>query len=77
MPDVLSQRQQRTLAARQAFANRFSTPQEQTEYFSALARRAAAGRVVLTTADASVLAEAYAVLARIAERTRQGEGGAS
>ncbi len=68
--------QRQTLAARQAFSERFTTPEARSAYFRELGRRSAAGRVVLSASEAATLAGAYEILGQIAERTQQAEGGA-
>jgi hypothetical protein len=75
--ESLTARQQRTFAARQAFANRFSTPEEKRDYFRALGQKSAEGRFVLSGEEAAALkeasatlGEAYAFLRRIAERAK-------
>jgi hypothetical protein len=74
MAELLSPAQRRTEAARQAFAAKFRTPEEQREYFRSLGRRSAAGRVVLSASDAATLADAYRLLGTIFERTQPGDG---
>ena len=71
MSEPLTVRQRQTLAARQALAARFPTPEERTEHYRALGRRSAEQRVVLSGDEATALADAYALLARIVERTRK------
>jgi hypothetical protein len=71
MSDPLTARQRQTLAARQAFADRFTSPEERTEHYRSLGRKSAAHRVVLSGYEASALAEAYALLARIVARTQK------
>ena len=65
---TLSPQQKRTANGRRTFLERFSTPDEKSQYFQALGRRAAENRFVLTGEEASALAEAYAILSRIAAR---------
>ncbi len=48
MSDPLTARQRQTLAARQAFADRFTSPEERTEHYRALGRKSAARRLVLS-----------------------------
>jgi len=65
---TLSPQQKRTANGRRTFLEKFSTPDEKSQYFQALGRRAAENRFVLTGDEASALAEAYAILSRIAAR---------
>jgi hypothetical protein len=76
--EPLTPRQRQTLAARQTFAQTFTTPEKKREYYSALGRKAAEGRVVLSASDASVIAEAHRslegltrIVAKIAERVEK------
>jgi hypothetical protein len=68
MSEVLSPAQRRTVAAREAFAAKFPSPEAKSEHFRAMAERAHAGRVVLRAEDAAALSEAYRLLAKIADR---------
>jgi hypothetical protein len=52
---ALTARQRQTLAARQALARKFATPQEKSDYYRTLGRKAAAGRIVLSGSDAAAL----------------------
>ena len=77
MPDAtLTPRQRQTANGRTKFLEKFPDTETRSAHFRDLAQRAAAGRVVLSSSDASVLAKAYDVLARIAERTQRAEDGA-
>ncbi len=66
--DSLSPRQRQTLAARQALAAKFATPEAKSAHFRGLAERANADRVTLNADEASALGEAYALLRRIVQR---------
>ena len=68
MPDVLSANQRRTKPAREALAAKFATPEEKREYYREIGERGRAGRVVLSAEQAAALAEAYALLSKIADR---------
>src|SRR5215218_7907839 len=68
MTATLSQRQRQTERAREAFASRFSSPEEKKRYFAELGRKGAGSRIVLTGEEAAALRESYALLSRIAER---------
>ena len=70
MPEPLSPAQRRTLAARQALAAKFSTPEEKSEHYRELARRSNDGRIVLSGDEAAALVGAYELLGRIAARNR-------
>jgi hypothetical protein len=70
--------QQQTQRAREAFAAKFSTPEERTEYFREMGRRSAErrrGSITLLPEEAEALSGAYDVLRKIAERTRKNGGG--
>jgi hypothetical protein len=69
--DVLTPAQRRTLPAREALAAKFTTPEQKSEHYRALAERSNAGRIVLSAADAEVLARAYALLGQIVSRSQQ------
>jgi hypothetical protein len=71
MSEPLTARQRQTLAARRTFADRFTTAEEKTEHYRVLGRKSAVHRVVLSGQEASALAEAYALLARIVARTQK------
>jgi hypothetical protein len=69
MPEAkLSSGQYQTKRAREAFAAQFPTPESKTEFYRELGRKSAAGRIVLSGEEAAALADAYALLGRIAER---------
>lgn len=68
--DALTERQLRTLPARQARAAKFASPQEKSEHYRELARKSHEGRVTLSGDEAAAVVEAYALLGRIAERAR-------
>jgi hypothetical protein len=61
-------RQRQTLAARQAFANRFTSPEEREAYYRNLGQRSAEGRIILTGEQADALRQAYAFLRTIAPK---------
>jgi len=65
----ISTAQERTLAAREALARKFPTPEAKTEHYRAMAAKANAGRVVLSGDEARALSDAYTLLGRIAART--------
>src|SRR5215217_7393809 len=66
VPSTPGQRQ--TKAARDAFASRFSSPEERSRFYREIGRRGNDARLVLSGDEAAVLAEAYALLSRIAGR---------
>ena len=68
MPQTLTRRQHQTLPARRALAEQFPTPEARTEHYRALGRRSAERRVVLSGDEAAALRNAYALLAKIADR---------
>ena len=68
MPEPITARQQQTLAGRQALADRFPTPEARTQHYRELGRRSAERRVVLSGDEAAALRNAYALLAKIADR---------
>jgi hypothetical protein len=63
-------RQRQTLAARQALASRFTTPEERSEHYRALGRKSAADRLVLSGDARAALVEAYALLGRVVGQER-------
>ncbi len=69
MSEPRTARQRQTQAARHALAERFSSPEERSEHYRALGRLSAERRLVLSGDEASALADAYALLARIVART--------
>ena len=71
MSETLTLGQRRTLAARQAFAAKFETPEQKSEHYRQLARRSNDGRIVLSGDEAAALGDAYALLAKIVARNRQ------
>jgi hypothetical protein len=73
---ALADRQKQTLPARQALAERFTSPQEKTDFYRELGRRSADTRVVLSGDEAAALVDAYSLLSRIAERARMKLGDA-
>ena len=72
---TVSPQQKRTERGRSTFLDRFATPEEKTEYFRALGKRSAEGRVVLSGDEAAALATAYRLLGTIAACARVSEGG--
>jgi hypothetical protein len=66
--DVLSPGVRRTQAAREAFAHKFPTPEARSEFYRRIGERGNAGRVVLRADEAAALRNAYALLAKIADR---------
>lgn len=69
MSDVaLTPRQRQTQAGRQALAAKFSSPEEKSEHYRALAAKANAGRVVLSGDEAEALGNAYKLLGNIVAR---------
>jgi hypothetical protein len=74
MPEVLSPAQRRTLPARQALAAKFSSPEEKTSHFRALARRSHARRLTLSGDEAAILAQLSDLLRRIVDRDPQQHG---
>jgi hypothetical protein len=66
----LTKQQRQTQAARQAFADRFSTPEAKREHFRTLGQKSAAGRFVLSDEDARTLASVYELLRGIGEKAR-------
>jgi hypothetical protein len=73
MEEGLTPAQRRTLPARQALAAKFSSPEEKSEHFRALARRSHAGRVVLSAGEAAELAQVSDVLRRLVERDQRAD----
>ena len=67
---VLAARQRQTEAGRRALAAKFPTPEAKTEFYRALARKSAEGRLILSSDEAMALGQAYQVLARIVGRIR-------
>jgi hypothetical protein len=61
-------RQRQTAKGRRAFLDTLPSPEARSEHFRDLARRSAAGRVVLSRDDALALNEAYRLLETIAAR---------
>jgi hypothetical protein len=68
MLKTLSPDQRRTLPARKALARKFTTPEQKTEHYRAMAEKANAGRVVLRAGEAEALRDAYRLLRTIADR---------
>jgi hypothetical protein len=60
--------QQRTAAARRAFAEQFTSAEEKSEHYRRMAQKANAGRLVLRPDDVSALVTAYQALRSVAER---------
>ena len=78
MEEALTPAQRRTLPARQALAAKFSSPEEKSEHFRALARRSHARRLTLSAHEAATLAEVSDFLRHILERDqRRGATGAT
>jgi hypothetical protein len=65
---ALSPAQRRTLPARKALAAKFPDPEAKREYYREIGERGNAGRVVLRAEEAAALRDAYALLAKIADR---------
>ena len=65
--DSLSPRRRQTLAARQALAAKFPDAESRSAYFTDLAKRAAALRVIPSADEADALRQAYALLSRVAK----------
>ena len=68
MSEVLSPAQRHTLPARTALAAKFHSPEEKSQFYRRLAEKANAGRIVLRAEEAAALADAYRLLAKIADR---------
>jgi hypothetical protein len=68
MADVLTPAQQRTLAARQALAAKFPSPEKKSEHFRALARRSHERRLTLSGDEVDQLAQIAQTLVRIVDR---------
>ena len=68
--EALTERQLRTLPARQARAAKFASPEEKSAHYREMARRGNEGRVVLGADEAAAVLQAYDLLTRIAERAR-------
>ena len=66
----LTEGQKRTMAARRALAQGFSSPAERREFYRQLGRKSSRGRVLLSGDEAAALVDAYSLLGRIAERAR-------
>jgi hypothetical protein len=66
--ETVSPNRRRTLAASQAFAARFPSSEAKSEFYRQLGRKSAEGRVVLRREDVAALAQAYALLSRIAAK---------
>ncbi|MFL5759099.1 MAG: hypothetical protein ACJ789_05130 [Thermomicrobiales bacterium] len=56
------------IARRRYFADKFQTQAEKTEYFSDLAKKSQAGRIVLTGDQADAVRQAYALLQRVSAK---------
>jgi hypothetical protein len=74
--EMVTDRQRRTLPARQALAQQFSSPEQKSEFYRSLGKRSAESRIVLSGDEAAALVDAYALLGRIAERARMKLGDA-
>lgn len=77
---TLTRRRQQTQKAREAYAARFTSPEEKAAHYRELGRRAADRRLVLSGDEADVLndvtealGEAYGLLRRIARRARSSD----
>lgn len=64
----MSTAHQRTAKARQALADKFSTPDEKSAYYADLAQRSNAQRLTLNKTEREALASAYKLLGDIARR---------
>jgi hypothetical protein len=73
MADILSPAQRRTLSARQAFAAKFSSPEEQSAHFRSLARRSHERRLTLSGDEAAALLHFHGLLGSIVDRTQLAE----
>jgi len=69
MSDPRTARRRQTEAARHALAERFASPEERTAHYRALGWLSAERRLVLSGDEATALADAFALLARIVART--------
>jgi hypothetical protein len=58
LPETLTRAQQRTLPARRALAAKFTTPEQKSTHYRALAERSHTGRVTLSAAEAAAVAAA-------------------
>lgn len=72
MAETLTRAQRRTLPARQALAEKFATPEQKSAFYSGLAKRSSADRLVLSGDERLALLSAYEILSRIAERAKIG-----
>lgn len=63
----LTPRQRQTLAARQTFSQRFTSPEEKIEHYRALGQKSAAERIVLPAEDARAFVAARDELTRLTE----------
>lgn len=70
MVETLTQGQRRTVKARQVFTSRFATEEDRSDFYRRIGAKGNDGRIVLTAQESAALAEAYALLGRIAERAR-------
>jgi hypothetical protein len=78
MADTLTAPQRQTLKARTAFASKFPDEDTKREYFRRLGKRANAGRIVLSAAEAETIAAAHrslegltGIVAKIAVRVER------
>jgi hypothetical protein len=67
--DDLTARQLQTLPGRRAFTERFSNSEEKSEYFSAIGKRGAEGRLILSSDERAALLSAYSLLATLVEKS--------
>lgn len=68
MSDVLSPNQRRTERARQSFSEKFSTPEDRSEFYRSIGQRGNTGRITLAPDEASALSEAYRLLRSISAK---------
>jgi hypothetical protein len=68
--ETLTPAQQRTLRAREALARKFSSVEEKSQYYRAMAAKANAGRLVLSAAEVATLEDFSDFLREIAARSR-------
>lgn len=73
MQETLTPAQRRTLPGRQALAAKFSSPEEKSAHFRALARRSHARRITLSGDDADALLRVYHLLGDIVMREAREE----
>jgi hypothetical protein len=73
--DQLSPNQRRTQAARTSLSEKFSSPEERSEFYRSIGQKGNAGRVTLAPADAAVLLQALELLQPIAAKVLSKNGG--